>query len=112
LQHRGDHAGFIEIVAIGIVAAGIELGQQEDVLRPGHRGFQRGHGFFTTDKQRHDHAGEHHDVAQGSRGYKVISANVRPTCRTEPRPYHRYDRDMGAAPPQCPSGKTVGDCPI
>ncbi len=68
LQHRGDDAGIVEIVAVGIVAAGIELGEQEDVLLPGHRGLKRGDRFLAADEQRHDHAGEHDNVAQGKQG--------------------------------------------
>ena len=68
LENRGDNARFIKIVAIGIVTARIELRQQEDVFRTGHGHFERGHRLFAANEQRHDHAGENHDVAQGKQG--------------------------------------------
>ncbi len=68
LQDAGDDADVVQIVAIGIVAAGIELGEQEDVLVAGHRRLERGDRFLAANEQRHDHAGEHDDVAQGKQG--------------------------------------------
>jgi hypothetical protein len=68
LEHRGDHAGFIKVVAVRVVAAGVELGEQEDFLRAGHRGFERGHRLFTAHEQRHDHAGNTTMSRRGSSG--------------------------------------------
>ena len=64
LKHGGDHADIVEIVAVGFVAAGVELGEQEDVLVAGHRRFKRGNRFLAPHEKGHDHAGKHDDVAQ------------------------------------------------
>src|SRR3546814_10099618 len=42
LEHGGDHADVVEIVALRIVLAGIELGDEEDFLVAFHRGLERG----------------------------------------------------------------------
>ena len=68
LQHRGDDAQIIERVAIGIILGRIELCHQEDRLVRRHRGFERRHRFLAADEQRHDHMGEHDDVAQRQKG--------------------------------------------
>ena len=65
LQHRGDDAHVIEIILAGIVAAGIKLGEQEDILVARHRRFQRRHRLLAANEQRHDHAGKNDDIAQG-----------------------------------------------
>jgi hypothetical protein len=80
LQHAGDHAHIVEIVGMRIVAGRVELGQQEDVLVTGHRGFQRRHGFFAPDEQGNHHAGEHHDVSQGQKGKKRFG-HIHPIAR-------------------------------
>jgi hypothetical protein len=67
LQHRGHHAHVEQIVAMRIVTARIELGQQEDVLVARHGRFESSDGFFAPHEQRHHHAGEHHDIAQGQK---------------------------------------------
>ena len=55
LQHRGNHAHIIQIIRIGIIATGIKLGEQEDILAtspliPRHRRFQRCNRFFAAHK--------------------------------------------------------------
>ena len=71
LQDRGDHADVVQIVALGVVAARIELGEQEDILVVGsHCRLQRRDGFLATHEQRHDHAGKNDDIAQGEQGQR------------------------------------------
>ena len=64
LKHLRDHAYVIEVFALGIVAARIELCEQEDILAGLHRRFERGDRFVAPHEERHDHAGKHDDVAQ------------------------------------------------
>ena len=68
LQDARDDADVIQIVAIGIVATRIKLGEQEDILVTGHRRFKRGDRLLAANEKRHDHAGKHDDVAQGKQG--------------------------------------------
>ncbi len=68
LQDLRHHADVEQIVALGIVAARVELREQENVLASFHRRFKRGDRFVTPHEQRHHHAGEHHDVTQGKKG--------------------------------------------
>ena len=63
LQNLRDHAHVEQVIAFGIVAARIELREQEDVLAAFHRRLERRHRFVTSDKKRDHHAGEDDDVA-------------------------------------------------
>ena len=47
-----------------IVLRRVLLGDQQDLLVVLHHVFERADGFLAADEQRHDHVGEHHDVAQ------------------------------------------------
>jgi len=68
LQDGGDHPEIIELVANRIVFRWIKLRNEKDFLVRIHCLFQGNHGFVATDEQRHDHIGEHHDVAQRQQG--------------------------------------------
>ncbi len=68
LEHLRDHADIVEVVAHRIVATGIKLRQQENVLAAFHRRFERRNRFVASDEQRHDHTGKDHDIAQGEEG--------------------------------------------
>ena len=57
-------------VAVGIVLAGIELRDEEDLLVGGHRRFERRNRLVAADEQRHDPVRENDDVAQGKNGEK------------------------------------------
>ena len=61
-------AEVVERVAVGIVLARVELGDQEQFLVGGHRRFERGDRFFAADEQRHDAVGENDDVAKRKDG--------------------------------------------
>ncbi len=63
LQHVGQHARTVDAVGIGVVNAGVNLAGKQDLAVVGHHRFERAHGFFAADKQRHDHVRKHHDVA-------------------------------------------------
>jgi hypothetical protein len=64
LQNGRDHADVVQIVALRVVLARIELRNEEDFLVAFHRGFERGNRTVAADKQRHDHVRENDDVAQ------------------------------------------------
>ena len=57
-------AEVVERIAIGIVLARIELGDQEQFLVGGHRRFERSDRFFAADEQGHDPVRENDDVAE------------------------------------------------
>ena len=65
LEYLRDHSDIVEVFGFRIVATRIELREQEDVLAGFHRRFERGDRFVAPDKQRHDHARKHDNVAQG-----------------------------------------------
>ena len=71
LQDGRDYADVIQIIAIGIVTAGIKLREQEDVLVPRHRRFQRSNRLFASHEQRNDHPGEHDNIAQRQQGEQL-----------------------------------------
>ena len=68
MQDLRDHAHVEQVIAFGIVAARIELREQEDVLAAFHGRLERRHRFVTSDKKRDHHAGEDDDVAEGKKG--------------------------------------------
>jgi hypothetical protein len=90
LEHLRDNANVVKILALRIVAARIELGEQEDVLVAGHRRLERLHRFVAPDEQRDDLAGEHDDVAQREKG-KCSHENSCPSnvTRARPKPVQR-----------------------
>ncbi len=51
-------------VAIGIVLARIELGDEEQLLVGGHRRFERGDRLFAADEEGNDPLREYYDVAK------------------------------------------------
>ncbi|MCY1170821.1 hypothetical protein D9M73_109110 [compost metagenome] len=71
LQNDGGDADFVQIIAIGIVFARVELRDQENLLVGGHRRLQSRDRLVATNEQRHDHVGEHDDVAQRQHGIGV-----------------------------------------
>ena len=85
LQDRGNHAGIIKVIAVRIVTAGIELGEEKDLLVARHSCFQRRDRFLAPDEQRHDHAGKHDNVAQGEQGIvcHVLINSIRPAAGRE-----------------------------
>ena len=64
LQHRPHGADFVNIFGSGVVHGGILLGHQKDLLVFLHDAFERLNRLIATDKKRHDHVGEHHDIAK------------------------------------------------
>jgi hypothetical protein len=52
----------------GVVHGRVKLARQQDLLVVLHHLFEGANGFLATHEQRHDHVGEHHDVAQGQNG--------------------------------------------
>src|SRR3546814_14919010 len=82
LEHGGDHADVVEIVALRIVLAGIELGDEEDFLVAFHRGLERGNRAVAADEQRHEHVRENRSDERRL-GTEGVS-----TCRFRWAPYH------------------------
>ncbi|ENN85911.1 hypothetical protein RHSP_17182 [Rhizobium freirei PRF 81] len=76
LQNIGYGADLMDCVRRRIIIAGIDLGDQHDLLVRTHDFFQRPNGLLPSDEQRHDHVGEDHDVAQ--RQYRIGNALI---CR-------------------------------
>ena len=64
-------AEIVERVAIGIVLARIELGDEEQLLVGGHRRFERRDRFLAPDEQRNDAVRENDDVAKRKDGEKA-----------------------------------------
>ena len=65
-MHRGgDDPEVVERVAIGIILARVELGDEEQFLVAFHRRLERRDRFFAADEQRNDALREDNDVAQG-----------------------------------------------
>ena len=71
-----DDAEIVERVAIGIVLAGIELGDEEQFLVRGHCGLERRDRFLATDEQRNDAVRENDDVAKRKNGEKTSHGRV------------------------------------
>ena len=71
LHRGGDHAQVVERIAIGIVLARVELGDQEQLLVGGHRRFKRRDGFLAPDEQRDDAMRENDDVAKRKDGKRT-----------------------------------------
>ena len=70
--HRGrDDAKIVERIAVGIVLARIELGDEEQLLVGGHRRFERRDGLLAADEQRNDPVRENDDVAKRQNGKKA-----------------------------------------
>ena len=46
----------------------VQLRHEEDFLLTRHGMFKRRHRFVATDKQRHDHVRENHNVTKGQKG--------------------------------------------
>ena len=65
LQHRGQGAGGEDGIGRGVVVGGVDLRGEQDELVGLHDLFERADGLLAADEQRHDHVGEHDDVAQG-----------------------------------------------
>ena len=65
LQHRRQGADIVQPVRRGIVVGGDFLGQKQDLLFVIHHLFQGAHRFLAAHKERHNHVGENHDIAQG-----------------------------------------------
>ena len=80
LQHLGDGADIVEVVAVGLVAALVELRDEQDVLVAGHRRLERRYRLVSPDEQRHHLAREHNQVAQGEQG-KGIHLYSHPSIR-------------------------------
>jgi hypothetical protein len=76
LQHGGDGAGCINLVRRRIVILRILLGHNKNMLVVAHDFLKRFHRLFTADKERHDHAGKHDDVAQRKHWINPIAAGV------------------------------------
>ena len=68
LDNAGNDAKIIEVVTARVILRRVELGDQKNLLVGVHRDFERGNRFVATDEQRHDHLGEHDDVAQRQDG--------------------------------------------
>ena len=68
LHRGGDHAEVVERVAVGIVLARVELGDEEQLLVARHRRLERGDRFLAADEQGHDAVREHDDVAERKDG--------------------------------------------
>ena len=64
LQHIGQHARLVDAVGVRIIDGRIDLARQQDLLVIGHHLFEGAHRFVATHKQRHDHVGKDHDIAQ------------------------------------------------
>ncbi len=58
----------IDVRRRGIVLGGVLLGDEQDLLVVLHHLFQRLDRFLAADEERHDHVGEHHNVAQRQYG--------------------------------------------
>ena len=76
LHRGGDDAEIVERVAIGIVLARIELGDEEQLLVGGHRRFERRDRFLAPDEQRNDAVRENDDVAKRKNGEKASHGRV------------------------------------
>src|SRR5690606_29686083 len=112
LQDLRDHTDVVEIVTTRVVTARIELCEEEDILVAFHGRFERGHRFVAAHEQRHDHAWEHHDVAQGEQG-KVTHGTYNPSLHGGVPPVRARPRvpgEYGCAPPepQCRRGQPCG----
>ena len=70
LQHRPHGADIVNVIGSGVVQGGILLGHQKDLLVFLHDAFQYLHRLIAADEKRHDHVGEHHDIAQRKNGIK------------------------------------------
>jgi len=64
LHHRGDHADLVNVLNLRIIVARILLRDEQNFLVVLHHVFERGDGFLASHEKRHDHAGEHDNVAQ------------------------------------------------
>ena len=64
LEHGSECTHLKNGIGCGIIVAGVALGDEQDLLVLAHHIFQRADGFFASDKQRHDHVRENHNVAQ------------------------------------------------
>ena len=64
-------AEIVERVAVGIVLARIELGDEEQFLVGGHRRFERGDRFLAADEQGNDAVRENDDVAKRKDGERA-----------------------------------------
>ena len=98
LQNLRDGADIVEIVALGMSQPLVELGDEQDVLVAGHRGFERGYRLVAADEQRNHLAGKHHQVAQGKQG-KLIHEFIHPseiTSRSRKRSGARLAGNMGS----------------
>ena len=86
LHRGGDHAEVVERVAVGIVLARVELGDEEQLLVARHRRFERGDRFLAADEQGHDAVREHDDVAQRKDGKcagHAVHMGMRPEERND-----------------------------
>ncbi len=68
LHGGGDDAEIVESVAVGIVLAGIELRDQEQLAVVGHCAFERSHRLLAPDEQRNDAVREDDDVTKRQNG--------------------------------------------
>src|SRR5262249_40895832 len=63
LQYRADRADRENVGGRGVVLGGILLSDEQDLLVILHHVLKRPHRFLAADEERHDHVGEHDDVA-------------------------------------------------
>ena len=63
LQHGAKCADRVNVLRRRVILAGVLLGDQQYLLVVLHHLFERFHALFAADEQRHDHAGEHDNVA-------------------------------------------------
>jgi len=64
LKHRPHRSHGVDVVRLRLVLRGVLLGHEKDLLVVLHHVFQRAHGLFPADEERHDHMGKNHDVPQ------------------------------------------------
>ena len=74
LQHRSQRADVEQRLRLGLVLAGVLLGDEQDLLLRAHHLFKRMDGFLAADEKRRDHMRKHDNIAQRQHREKVAVA--------------------------------------
>ena len=75
LEHVGERADLVYGAGRRIVVGGILLGREQNLLLRAHHLFQGLDRFFAAHEERHDHVGEHHDIAQRQHRERIIAGS-------------------------------------